>query len=109
MIDWNALVLAPVAGIFGQAVDYTPAGGQTVRLENAIFSEPYVSVDPLGQPGVASTQPRLGLQVSLMPAGWDAINAQGDTFTVVATGKSYTVNSGQPDSKGWAHLTANDA
>lgn len=108
MIDWNSLVLAPVASTFGQDVDYTPAGGPAVRI-TAVFAEPYIQVDPLGSPGVASTQPRLGVQLSQMPAGWDALNAQGDTFTVVATGKNYTVSSGQPDSKGWAHLLANDA
>lgn len=108
MIDWDTLVLAPLAQVFGQPVDYTPAGGQTVRI-SGVFDAGYVSVDPLGEPGAVSVGPRLGVQVSQLPAGWDPRNAEGDTFTVVATGKTYRVRLGMPDSHGWARLDANAA
>ena len=100
------LVVGPVVGTFGQPVDYTPAGGSTVRI-TAVFTEAYVSIDPMGPPGVSSVGPRLGVQVSQLAAGWDPINAQGDTFTVVLTGKTYVVRQGMPDGKGRANLDAN--
>ena len=108
MVDWDALVIGPVMTVFGQAVDYTPDGGITVRLTDAVFDDGFYPVDPIGQPGVMSTQPRLGVRIASMPAGWDAINAEGDIFTVVATGKTYRVREGQPDSHGHARLDANE-
>ena len=45
----------------------------------------------------------------LFPPGFDAKEAQGDRFVVLATGATYIVHSGEPDSHGHALLRANIA
>lgn len=91
---------------FGETVDYTTAGGVTVTLPDAVFDEAYTSVSALSEPGVTSVRPVLGVRIALMPAGFDAQNAQGDRFTVRRTGVTYVVKTGEPDGHGWARLDA---
>lgn len=100
------MVIGPVMGVFGQPVDYTPAGGTAIRI-NAAFFDGAASVLDGYAPGVTSTSPHLGVQVSQLPVGWDPLNAQDDTFVVVATGKAYRVREGKPDGRGRARLDAN--
>ena len=107
MINWNALVVGPMMDTFGQPVSYTPAGGQAVPI-TATFVGASLVVDPLIQPGAVTHAPRLGVQVSQLPAGWDAENAEGDTFTVIATGKNYRVTVGKADGRGHAMLQATE-
>ena len=107
MIDWDALVLTPVMGVFSQAVDYSIAGGATLALRYGVFDDAYVSVDALSDRGVTSTMPTLGVRLAEFPAGFNPENAQGDTFTVRATGRVYVVKTGRPDSHGHARFEAN--
>ena len=105
MIDWNALVLGPTMGVFGEPVTYN-IGLQSYAL-TAVFDEAFTSVDALSDPGVMSVHPVLGVRLSELPAGYDPENAQGDRFTVGRTGITYVVKSGRPDSHGHARLDAN--
>lgn len=107
MIDWNAVVLAPVMGVFGERVRYMPANGAPFDTTHSVFDDGFQEVDPLGSPGVLSSHPVLGIQLSEFPAGFDAKEAQGDIFTVLRTGVTYIVKSGEPDSHGHALLRAN--
>lgn len=105
-MDWDGLVIGPCMDAFGQPVDYTPAGGQTVRI-SGVFFDGFLSVEAGAQPGVTSTSPHLGVQVSQMPTGWDPLNAEGDAFVIVGSGKAYRVREGRPDGRGGARLDAN--
>lgn len=109
MIDWNAIVLAPVMGVFGEQVLYQPAVGTPFGINHAVFDDGFTEVDPLGSPGVLSAKPVLGVKLSEFPFGFDAKEAQGDRFTVARTGVTYIVRSGEPDSHGHALLRANVA
>lgn len=106
MIDWDALVLAPVMGVFSQPVDYTVAGGSTFAV-SGIFDDAYQSVSALSDPGVTSTSPTLGVRLVEFPSGFNPENAQGDTFIVRTTGLRYIVRTGRPDSHGHARFEAN--
>ena len=57
--------------------------------------------------GVTTSNPRLGIQLSQFPAGFDPKLAQGDRFTVKRTGRTYVVKLGMPDGQGGARLDAN--
>ena len=105
-IDWNSAVLTPSFGVFAEPVTYTRAGGATFSI-SGVFDAGFVEADPINMPGVLTSEPVLGIQLSQFPSGYDPLNAQQDTFTVLSNGKTYVVRSGQPDSHGWAMLEAN--
>ena len=105
MIDWNAVLLAPVMGVFGEAVSYTPLTGASFAI-TGVFDDGFLEVDPIGAPGVLSSKPRLGIRLAQFPAGFDAKEAQGDLFTVLRTGVTYVVKAGRADSHGHALLEA---
>jgi hypothetical protein len=107
VIDWSAVVLAPVMGVFGEQVVYMPAAGAPFTIQHGVFDDGFVAIDPFGPPAVLSSHPVLGILLSEFPTGFDAKEAQGDRFTVVATGKTYVVKDGEPDSHGHALLRAN--
>jgi hypothetical protein len=109
VIDWNAVVLGPVMGVFGQQVLYQPANGTPFTIFHGVFDNGFVEVDPIGSPGVLSAKPVLGIQLSEFPAGFDAKEAQGDFFTMLSTGVTYIVKGGEADSHGHALLRANVA
>jgi hypothetical protein len=101
VVDFDSLVNGPVTDTFGVPVVYTPAGGAS-RTITATFFEGYLAVEPGYGPPAQSSNPILGVQLSQLPAGYDAEAAQDDLVTV--NGKDYVVKSGQPDGNGWAKL-----
>lgn len=108
MIDWDSAVLGPLQGVFGQPAEYTPAGGETVPI-TVVFDEAYLGVDEATGLPVTTARPVAGVQVSQLPAGYDAGNAQGDLLRIVKTGVLYVVKSGKPDGHGHARLDLNVA
>ena len=109
MIDWDKALHAPVMAVFGQAVVYTCADGTVVNLADAVFDEAFVPTDGLVDPTALGRSPVLGVRLAAFPAGYDPENAQGDTFTIAASGVIYVVKAGKPDGHGWAKLEANIA
>lgn len=109
MIDWDAVVLGPVMGVFGESVLYAPVNSAPFQITHGVFDDGFAEIDPLGSPGVLSSHPTLGIQLSEFPADFDAKEAQGDRFTVLRTGVVYIVKAGEPDSHGHALLRANVA
>lgn len=112
MIDWDALVIGPTVGVFGQPVTYIPGAGSPVFDEGpfditAVFDEGYSPADQFSDPSVSTSQPRLGIRLSEFPDGYEAETAQGDTFLVQRTGKTYIVKLGMADGYGGARLDAN--
>ncbi len=107
MINWDAILHAPVQGIFGERVEYRFADGGLLVLADAVFDEAYMAVDAMIDPTIMSRRPTLGVRLSAFPPGFDPEAAQGDTFTVTRTGRTYIVKAGQDDGHGWAKLEAN--
>lgn len=107
-IDWDALVLGPVMGIFGEGVPddatkaswplYTPRGLAAFRLADAVFDAEYEQVDVNPGDGTVSTsrRPVLGVRRSLFPRP----PAQNDAVFIPKTGKTYVVRDVQPDGHG---------
>jgi len=111
VIDFDALVLGPSMQVFGALVTYEPALSSPVAAGGsfdvtAIFDDGFVSAGEFDQ-GVITSNPRLGIQLSQFPAGFDPKLAQGDRFTVRKTGRTYVVKLGMPDGQGGARLDAN--
>lgn len=106
MIDFSGLLHSSVGRTFGERVTYTPAVGPAITLTDAVFREPAATVEVPDGPPVLTVRPSLGVQLSAMPSGWDPTSAQGESFTVARTGKTYTVAQGRPNGAGWAYLEA---
>ena len=106
MIPWDALVLGPIMGVFGQGITYTTNTGAVVNLPDGVFDQGTAVIDVPGQPGILSSQPLLGVRIVRMPAGWDPELAQGDRFTL-ANGALYEVKAAKADSHGFVRIEAN--
>ncbi len=104
MIDWNAAVLAPVHGVFGQPVTYTPSAlGATPFTVTGVFDEAYREIDLAGGTAITTETPVLGVRASefLAPP------MQGDTLIIQATGHTYSVRDVRPDGHGEIKLMLN--
>jgi hypothetical protein len=107
-LDWDALVLTPVMGIFGEggpADDalpfYTPRALPGFRLRDAVFDAQYelVQVATDGSQ-ITAHMPVLGVRVALFPRD----PAQNDQVLIPSTGKTYIVKDVQLDGHGHAKL-----
>lgn len=109
MIDWDAMLLAPVMSVFGEGVAsdlstwpiYTPAGGAPFALPDAVFDRAYaeVTLDPeIGQ--VTNRKPCLGVRAALFAQP----PAQGDTVYIPSVAVTYVVKEPQPDGHGHIKL-----
>lgn len=97
MIDWDAAILAPVMGVFGEQVIYTPRNGVPVVITDAVFDEEAAEIQ-IGEDGQATTQrkPTLGMRASWFYTP----PAQSDRVLIVRTGVTYIVKNPQPDGHG---------
>lgn len=102
MVDWDALVLGPVHGVFAEPVVYLPQGGSAVTTEG-IFDEAYREVDLAGGMAVTTETPVLGIRLSAFPR----VPLQDDQVQVVRTGVTYTIRETQLDGHGAAKLLLN--
>lgn len=84
---------------FGEALTYTPDGGQAVALV-APFDEAFAIVEMRGEVPVASTAPAIDVRLADLAAE----PAQGDTVRRTSTGKLYEVATVQPGGNGTARL-----
>ena len=96
-IDWDASVLAPCHGVFGQSVTYQPFSGP-VRSLTGVFDNGYQAKIQLedGSTGWTAQDPTLGIRL----AEWGSSPQQGESITIVATGQVYLVTDAQPDGHG---------
>lgn len=103
MVDWDAVVLGPVVGVFGEPVTYVPAAGQPITV-SGVFDEAYTEVI-VGGDGipVTSVMPVLGVRIAQFPQ----LPRQGDTLTVQRTGERFTVREVRDDGHGCAKLMLN--
>lgn len=103
MIDWDAQVIGPLIGAFGESATYTPVTGSPFAI-SIVFDEAYQEVDLAGGTGIVSVMPVAGIRISEFPAGWDPENAQGESIYINSRAASYQVKEGRPDGHGWAKL-----
>lgn len=96
MIDWDAMVLSPLQGVFGEPVTYTTVTGQSLGI-TGVFDEAYRAVDGLGSSIYTSTaQPVLGIRAAELPFP----PQQGDQITVQRDNATYSVADVHPDGHG---------
>lgn len=112
-LDWDALVLGPVMGIFGEGSRsddatlplYTPRGRAAFRLRDAVFDAQYqvIQVADDGSQNTANV-PVLGVRLAL----FEQPPAQNDQVVIPSAAKTYLVIDVQPDGHGHAKLMLMD-
>ncbi|WP_145566905.1 head-tail joining protein, partial [Yersinia aleksiciae] len=64
-INWDQHLLAPLQAVFGDPVDYRPAGGKPTYTISGIFDRAYTTIDPLDDGStINTTNPVLGVRDS---------------------------------------------
>jgi len=107
-IDWDAEVLAPVMGVFGEDKRvgipiYTPRGLPAFELADAVFDAEYeqVIIDPSDGSQSTTRRPMLGVRLSLF---LHREPMQNDTVKIPRVGTTFIVKDVEPDGHGWAKL-----
>jgi hypothetical protein len=107
MLDWDALVHAPIMSTHGNVrADYSIGGAPAIKVDG-ILDEGARPIQIVTGPDVNEVVPTLGIRLAQFPPDFNPRNAKGDTF--VANGITYNVKDGRPDSHGWAILEATRA
>lgn len=100
-IDWDAEVIGPLVGIFGEPVQYLPVvGGQLTVI--GVFDDAYqkeMLFDDASL-GVTTVQAVIGVQLSQ----FSVLPVQNDQLTVPRIGATYIVKDVRVDSRGGAKL-----
>jgi hypothetical protein len=103
MIDWDAVVGAPVTRVFGEPALYRDGGGRE-RCFLGVFDSAYRPVMSLGDyadVSITTVAPVLGVQLREMPCP----PFQG--MQLVIRGRIYSVKNVEDDGHGHAKLTLN--
>ncbi|OOG61445.1 hypothetical protein B0E46_15830 [Rhodanobacter sp. B04] len=103
-IDWDAMVLGPCEGVFGEPATYIPAGGSGYAI-TGVFDSAYKDVT-LIDVGVDANavQPVLGVRAALFTGQ----PMQGDQVRIPSVGKLYFIRDVRPDGHGWIKLMLAD-
>lgn len=101
MIDWDAEVIGPLMGVFGEPVTYLPASGGQITI-TGIFDDAFLKEVMFedASTGVTEISAVLGVQISQFPAA----PAQNDRLTIVRTGATFVVREARLDGHGAAKL-----
>ncbi|HBC1012508.1 TPA: hypothetical protein IGZ65_004161 [Escherichia coli] len=103
-VDWDRHLLAPLMGVFGEACEHRPRGGEPYRL-TGIYDRAYAQ-QLYGDDGgteVVSSFPVVGVR----DAELKVTPVQGDLLFIVRTGELFTIRSVMPDSHGGTRLELN--
>jgi len=103
-INWDALVIGPLEGIFGEPITYTPVGG-VLFATSGVFDDAFhkdAFFDD-GSVGVQTTSPTLGVRLS----SFTSPPLQNDRVFVVSVNTTYVVREVHPDGHGWVKLVLN--
>jgi len=103
-IDWNAEVIGPLMGVFGEPVVYAPQAGATFQI-TGVYDKAFFAVDVETGSLVSTSQPTLGVQLSQFPSNY--LPQQGDQLRIVGTGEQWEVREVHSDGKGGARLMLN--
>ncbi|MDY7560215.1 hypothetical protein QN366_01595 [Pseudomonas sp. CCC3.2] len=106
MIDWDSLVLAPLADIFGEGnlpdsqIMFYPDGGTAYAIDG-VFDAAYRDIHLIDTMVDANTvQPVLGVRLAIFAAP----PIPDDQVFIPSTGNTYLIKEVRPDSHGWAKL-----
>jgi hypothetical protein len=101
MINWDAVVIGPLMGVFGEPVIYTPFGGAAFQI-TGVFDDAYLAVVVLddGTAGLTELSAVIGVQLSQFAVP----PAQNGRLVVKRTGAKFIVREVRNDSHGWAKL-----
>jgi hypothetical protein len=80
-IDFDALVLGPCIGIFGQPAIYMPGTGGTVGVAG-VFDEAFLETKFEGEAPVSNARPMLGVRASMFPG---TLPVRGELFQIGGT------------------------
>lgn len=100
-VDWNAEVIGPLMGVFGEPVTYRPLAGGSLSI-TGVFDNAYLK-DVMfedASSGVTEIHPVLGVQLSQFPSP----PLQNDMLSVASVNTTYVVREVRPDSRGAAKL-----
>lgn len=100
-INWDADVIGPLMGVFGEPVIYTPFGGTAFQI-TGVFDDAYLKEVMFedGTMGTNTVSAVLGVQLAQFPTP----PAQNGSLTVISNGATYLVREVRPDSRGGAKL-----
>ncbi len=109
MIDWDALLLAPVMGVFGEGDPaiaatqplFMPAIGMSFRLPDAVFDAEYQQIEIEGEMSATTTsRPVLGVRL----ARFAVPPAQNDRVYIPSVATVFVVKDVEHDGHGHAKL-----
>jgi hypothetical protein len=99
-VDWDAHVLAPCEGVFGELATYSPASGAPFAIVG-VFDREYHEVALLDPTAPAdSALPVLGVRLAIFAT----YPAKNDKVFIPSVGLSFIVKDVRPDGHGWAKL-----
>ena len=100
-VNWDALVLGPLMGAFGDSVTYRPAAGGSFVI-TGVFDDAYLKEVMFedASMGVTEISAVLGVQLSQFAS----IPAQNDQLSVARVSTTYVVREARPDSHGGMKL-----
>jgi len=100
-VNWDALVLGPLMGVFGESVTYRPAAGGSFVVAG-VFDDAYLKEVMFEDTttGVTEISAVLGIQLSQFAA----TPVQNDQLSVVSVNTTYVVREARPDSHGGMKL-----
>ncbi|MPW16910.1 hypothetical protein GCT13_08195 [Paraburkholderia sp. CNPSo 3157] len=103
-IDWNAVVIGPLQGVFGEPVSYTSILGGSFQI-SGVYDKAFFAVNVETGSLVSTSQPTLGVQLSQFPSNY--LPQQGDQALIIGTGEQWEVREVHSDGKGGARLMLN--
>lgn len=102
-IDWDALVIGPVFGVFAEPATYRPVQGVPFAI-TGVFDREYEAVSIVDQLTPASSRkPVLGVQLSQFASA----PRQNDKVFIPSVDITYVVKNVKPDGHGHAVLELN--
>ncbi|WP_321944613.1 head-tail joining protein [Burkholderia cenocepacia] len=103
-IDWNAEVIGPLMGVFGEPITYRPLSGGSLSI-TGVFDNAYLKEVMFedASSGVTEVSAVLGVQLSQFPAP----PVQNDQLSIPSVNSTYVVRQVRPDSRGAAKLLLN--
>lgn len=103
-INWDQHLLEPLQRVFGESVNYRPAGGEPYDI-TGVFDRAYTQeVDSLDDGvGITTTKPVLGVRDVVFRAP----PKQGDRLYIPSVDTVFAVADVQPDSHGGTKLLLN--
>lgn len=98
-VNWDALVIGPTIGVFGESITYTPLYRSPITI-TGVFDDAYHQLVMLedGSMGATEVSAVLGVQLSQ----FSITPAQNDQVLVQRTGSQFLVREVRVDSHGWA-------